>query len=278
MQGHNLKSQTLSVFSFTCGRAKLWFCALGFSLLVVSLTGCAVLDMIQLGSPEGHPSGEEIFAAYDQIELNESTAADVLAVINIPEYELLSQSKSVIASIGEKKKGYKRWLKMTAFDEDGLTVKRKYLLVEDEKPKFLFVEPWAYLKFDCQMVLSDEVLDQPYANENARRIAILRETQETIRSDIDQVTSDNKMIAVSGMLINQTIETVLVKLDTSPAEAARLAEPGGLQFSHISYDKGKIRMTRDGNILTLKIWLGSAVKRKVSFKKQESFEPQKDSN
>jgi len=273
MREHNLESQILSGFS-----SKFWFCALSFSLLAVFLTGCATLNIIQLASPEGPPSGEDIFAAYDQIELNESTAADVLAVINIPEYELLSQSKSVIASIGEKKKGYKMWLKMTAFDEDGLTVKRKYLLVEDERPKFLFVEPWAYLKLDCQMALNDEIIDQPYANENARRIEILKETQQIIRGDIDQVTSDNKMISVCGMLINQAIETVLVKLDASPAEAVHLAEPGGLQFSHISYDKGKIRMTRDGNIVTLKIWLGSAVKRKVSFKKQESFEGSKDSN
>ena len=94
------------------------------------------------------------------------------------EYELLSQSKSVIGSVGQKKSGYKMWMKMVSFDEDELTAKRKYVLIEDEKPKALFVEPWASFKFNCQMVLDAEVLDEPYSNENARRIAILIKAQE----------------------------------------------------------------------------------------------------
>jgi hypothetical protein len=269
MQNHNAKSQPFSASSL-----KLWFYALSFSLLIFSLCGCsASLDVTDFLWPSGLPSEDDITAVYNQIELKTSTSADVLSIINIPEEELLSQSKSVVASMGQKKKGFKTWLKMAAFNEDDLTVRRKYVLIEDEKPKQLFVEPWAKLKFDCQMVLEEEILNEPYANDNAKQIAILEHAQKNIRGDIDLVYLDNKMIQVSGMLINQAIETVLVKLTTSPAAATRLKEPKGLQFDHISYDKGRIRMTLEEDIVSLRIWLGSALKRKLSFEKPDRFEP-----
>lgn len=269
MQNHNAKTQIFSILNF-----KLWFYALGFALLVLSLYGCsASLDVGELLWPSGTPTDDDIVAVYDQIELKASTSADVLSVINIPEEELLSQSKSVVASIGQKKKGFKMWLKMAAFNEDDLTVRRKYVLIEDEKPKQLFVEPWAKLKFDCQMALEEEILNEPFANDNAKQIAILEYVQKTTSEDIDLIYLDNKMVKVSGMLINQAIETVLVKLASSPAGATRLKEPKGFEFNHISYDKGKIRMTLEEDIVSVRIWLGSALKRKVSFEKPDQFEP-----
>ena len=86
-------------------------------------------------TPEGKPSEKEAFQSYYQTELKTSTTADVLVMINLPKYETLSQSTSVIASAGEKKKGYKTWMKMVAFDENKLTAERKYLFMIDEKPK-----------------------------------------------------------------------------------------------------------------------------------------------
>ncbi|MHC4115101.1 MAG: hypothetical protein ACYSSL_07265, partial [Planctomycetota bacterium] len=102
---------------------------------------------------------------------------------------------------------------MVAFDEDGLTAKRKYLFIEDERPKILFVEPWECAKFDCEMVLEREVLDKPYSNDNSRRIAILKQILENFRSDMREVRLDNKNLDVLGMMANQAFETVLVKLD-----------------------------------------------------------------
>ena len=241
----------------------------GLSAGVVSLCGCVAVDTGEFLAPAGDPNETFINRAYDQTQLNQSTSADVLAVIHMPEYELLSQSKSVIASQGEKKRGHTVWFNMVAFDENNQTAKRKYRFIEDERPKRLFVEPWESVRFDCEMVLAGEVLDKPYANENARRIAIYDWVMENFRQDIDEVGLDNKKLKISGMMVNQTLETFKVQLDASPALAARLSEPLGVEFNHINMDKGKIQMLSIDDTVAIKIRLGSPIKR---WKKIESID------
>jgi len=258
MQNQKLK---LKISNF-----ELWFLIFSFQLLVIfALCGCAVKEFL---TPEGPPYNVEIAQSYYQTKLNISSSADVLATIHKPEYEMLSQSKSIVASLGQKKKGYKVWLKMVAFDENELTAKRKYLFIEDERPKVLFVEPWGSVIFNCEMVLEKEVLDKPYANENARRIAILKQVLTNVRSDVKQLSLDNKTLDVCGMVINQALEAVLVKLNTSPVLASKLSEESGVEFSHMSFKKGKIQMLIEDDIVTVEIALGSLVKKyKVSFEK-----------
>ncbi|MHC4604369.1 MAG: hypothetical protein ACYS6W_13675, partial [Planctomycetota bacterium] len=226
---------------------------LGLCLLVFGLCGCAIVEYFK---PEGPPYDEELSQRYNRTKLKESSSADVLTAIHMPEYELLSQSTSVIASSGQKKKGHKIWFNMVAFDENELTAKRKYLSIVDDRPNIL-EEPRKYFSFDCEKVLESEVLEEPYANENTRRIAILKQVLANVRKDIGEVSSDNKMLAVSGMLINQALETVLVKLDSSPVLATKLSEPGGVDFSHINLGRGKIQMLVEDDIVTVKMRLGS---------------------
>jgi hypothetical protein len=203
--------------------------------------------------PLVHPYDEELPISYYQTKLKESNSADVLTTIYRPEYELLSQSKSVIASFGQKKKGHKLWLNTVAFDENELTAKRKCFFLVDEKAKSLFVLPSRRLDFDIETVLEKEVLDEPYANENARRIAILRDVLENIRRDIDEVSPDNKMIGICGGLINQTLTTVLQRLDESPVLASKLSEAKGFGFDHITLGEGNIVMNVTDDIVEVKV-------------------------
>ena len=187
-------------------------------------------------------------------KLKKSTSADVLMQIHSPKHELLSQSTSVIASQGSTKKGHKIWFNMVSFDEDHIKAQRKYVTVVDERPKFLGVEPWEGLAFDCKVVLAADILDEPYSNDNARRIAILKNILENFRSDVREVAMDNKGIEVCAAMVNQALETVIVRLDAipaTPADAVRLSEAKGLQFEHISLDKGRIRLTIDDDIATV---------------------------
>ena len=222
------------------------------------LAGCQVVEFIK---PAGPPSNQEIYDVYSQITLEQSTSADVILLFAKPENGLISQSKSIIAQAGQKKKGYKSWFNMASFDENSLIVNRKYVFIVDERPKQLFVEPWEGVFFDCRIVLPKEVLDEPYANDNARRIAILKHVGDITRTDTDEVGADNKVIATDGMMVGQAIDTATVKLDTSPALAARLTEPEGFEFEHISFDKGRLRLTVDGDVATVKIQLGSYAKK-----------------
>ncbi len=207
--------------------------------------------------PEGPPYDKELSASYRQTKLKESSSADVLATIHRPAYELLSQSKSVVASLGQKKKGHKIWFNMVAFDENKLAARRKYFFVVDEKAKGFLILPKRRLIFDSEMILETEVLDKPYANENARRIAILRQVLENIRRDIDELARDNKMLGICGMLINQTLNTVLQKLDESPVLASKLSDADGLGFDHITLGKGSIGMGITNDIAKVKVRVSS---------------------
>jgi len=250
---------------------KLWALLLccGLSVCTVNISGCVLMDTVEFLTPAGDPNDTDIQRAYETIELNQSTSSEVLGVIHIPQYELLSQSTSVIATQGEKKRGHKVWFNMVAFDENEQTAKRKYRFVEDERPKRLFVEPWESVRFDCAMVLDADVLAEPYANQNAEKAAIYNWVLEKFREDIDQLGADNKKLSISGMMVNQAFETLRVKLDASPALAAKLGDPLGAEFDHINLDKGRIRMLVEGNIVKVKMVLGSPLKR---WEKIESIE------
>ena len=265
---------TKNSWKYEIYRFKSRFLVFIFAIFAVSsLSGCAVFDVKELLTPEKKPSDEQVYAVYNQIELRNSDSADVLATIPLSEVELLSQSKSVVASAGQKKKGYKSWFNMVAFDENELTVTRKYIFMVDEKPKVLFVEPWTYAKFDCEMVLDSKILDEPYANDNARKIAILEQVLKNFQKDMSEVSPDNKVLATSGMVINQAIRTVLVKLEPSPALASRLSDETGLGFRHPSLDKGRIQMDIVNDVVTVKVRMGSAVKKfKVSLQKDVDVE------
>jgi len=209
--------------------------------------------------PEGPPSDLELHENYDRIALKTGNSAYVLAMIQKSKDELLSRSTSVIASQGQKKKGRKLWFTMVAFDENGLAARRKYLFIVNDRPN-LMEEPKKDLSFDCEVVMESEVPDKPYANENARRIATLRQVQEKLRKDTDQVGSDNKMLDICGMLTHQALEAVLVELDSSPAMASGLSTPGGVDFSHVNLGRGKIQMLSELDIIKIKMRLGKPVK------------------
>ena len=228
-------------------------------------SGCSV---VQRFKPEGPPYDWELRLGYDQTVLELSRAADVLSTIHLPEYELLSQSQSVVATAGEKKKGHKNWLKMVAFDENTLTAQRKYLLIVDDSLS-LMDDPKKYLSIDCEMVLRSQVLSEPYANENARRIAILRRVKENALKDRLEIGADNRLVNIGAMLINQALEAALVELDSSPAMASKLHELAGVGFSHVSFSKGRIQMLVQGDLVKVRMRLGSAVK---GFEKPEELE------
>jgi len=207
---------------------------------------------------EKPPYDQELSAGYEQTTLKASTSADVLAVIHKPQYgELLSQSKSVIASQGQKKQGHQLWFNMVAFNEDTLAAMRKYFFTVDEKGRAFLVGPRRSLIFESEMVLQQDVLDKPYTDENSRQIAILEQVLNSTRKDIAEVALDNKALDICGMLINQTLQTVLQKMDDSPALASKLDDANGFNFDHITLGKGNIRMNVADDIVSAKVKLGS---------------------
>lgn len=225
----------------------------------LGLSGCAIRALKFL-RPKELPDYEQLSTSYYLTKLKESNSADVLVVIQGSEDELLSQSRSVVASLGRKKKDRRIWFNMVAFDENEFTARRKYFFfVVDERPKFLSISPLRGLVFDSEMVLEREILNEPYANENARRVAMLRQVLNNVRKDVDELAQDNKLLDICGMLINQTLETILRKLDGSPVMASKLSDAEGVEFDHITLGKGSIWMGVTDDIVEVEVELGPLV-------------------
>lgn len=236
-------------------------------LFCVCFCGCGIEEVLERRWPESKPYTNTLPQAYNRIDLKETHSAQVLAFIkrDKPDIELLSQSESVIASFGEKKNTKQLWINMVAFNEEDFSATRKYFLAVDEKPWHLFAEGQK-LRFDTEMVFSQEQLTEPHTNENARRIAILQQILELFRSDILQISQDSRVLDSAAMMTNQTIERLLYIFDRSPARAAWLDRLDGLDFDHPTLGWGKVRMVFDKDIVKLKIKIGRVAR---NFSKQK---------
>jgi len=237
-------------------------------ILSFGLYGCSVGQYFQ----RQELSVERLSVSYYQTKLKTSSSLDVLRMIRASESELgprfagthlLGQSDTAIASMGQSKDGYKTWFTIVAFDENNMTAKRKHFYLVDEKAvvkptdiRHFQIVPKPGLMFDSEMILPAEVLDRPYVTREARQIAALKQVAEELRKDVDELSQDNQTLAVSGMLINQVFKTVLLELDRSPLLAENLSDKNGVQFNHSSFDKGRIYMTIEDSVVTVKIRLG----------------------
>lgn len=196
------------------------------------------------------------FENYDKIVVNQSSAASVLAAIGGPGNELLSQSRTVVASQGQRSWGNVFWVSIVAFDENELVAKRKYLILVDQTLRNVFLERRTGMALQSQMALDAEILAQPFANDNARRIEIVRQLSAKLSKDRAEVAADNEVIDTAAIMVNQALSAVLVKLDSSPVLAAKLSEPAGLEFEHISLGRGRARMVLSDDIAALNVNIG----------------------
>jgi len=215
----------------------------------------------------------KLSAPYDRITLKQSIIQNAVPTIQrlqkelepgFAEAELISHSENVVVSLGQSKDGYKSWFNMVTFQENELNAVRKYFFFVDDKSRSFQLSPSRGLRFDCEMVIGEEMLAEPGTAENARRIAMLRNVLDNFHKDIAELRDDteapdqeNKMLDICRMLINQAFEVVLLELDSSPVLATRLSQAGGVEFDHINFDKGKIQMVVGGNIVRVKIRLGA---------------------
>jgi len=225
--------------------------------VTVAMTCCIFVSACDIFTSYERYTGDSwLLDRYEQIVLRESSSAEVLSVIQ-QQGDFLSQSESVVAAWGDKRKGSMLWFSAVAFDEDLLTAKRKYSFVADERIKGYRLIPARKLRFDAQAVIDPKVLAEPYANENARRIAVLKQLLTDYSSDIVQLTPDSQVLDSGSMMAKRVINTVITRLEQNPAYAIKLDEDYGLDFDHIMFGKGRARLVIEGDIATLTIKVGT---------------------
>ncbi len=240
--------------------------------LATFAAGCS--SQSELGSkPERLTFEQQVSSPYDQIEIKKSLTLDALPTIQrtrgtpppaLAGTELLSRSANCVASVGQSKDGQRTWFNMIRFHEFRLNVIRKYFLLVDERSGRFRPGTRRGMKFDCEIVLEDAVLNKSYPSEYARQIAMLKYVLENLRRDAGELGADidapgqkNRILSVLTMLMNQTFEMILLKLDSSPLLTARLSGPDGATFDHINFDKGTVRMTVENDIIVVQIRFGS---------------------
>lgn len=229
-------------------------CAAGRWLIAVAAAAvCFVSSGCQLMVRDS-----KVFDRYYMTTLKFSSSADVLAHIQKEDSEFLSQSESVVASWGQKWSDAALWFNMVAFDEDELTAVRKYAFLGNEKAKGFYIVPAQSLRFDAQIVIDRAVLDEPYANENERRIAVLQNVLDVFSEDVNQLTFDSQTLMSASMMAKRALNTILVKLSQSPALAVTLPDLTGLDFRYPNLGKGRARMIINQDIVKLKIKVGTS--------------------
>lgn len=247
--------------------------AAGLLFSIFLLAGCSSVFSPNKAKSRRALEQQELSEPYEQITLVNSLTLDAIPKIkrsqgkagSLPaETETVSHSDRVVASLGQSRGGYSTWFNMVTFHEFRLNVIRKYFFAVEDKAGGLFTGARRGLRFDCQMVLGKEVLEKSYASENERRIAVLRYVRNAVHEDIQELGGDvdvpgqyNKKLDVCGMLINQTLELILVKLDSSPVLAEKLNGAGGLDLEHINFGRGAVHMVVSHDIVALKARFGA---------------------
>jgi len=208
-----------------------------------------------------------VFEKYDGTILRQSTSAQVLSSICDPLFEYLSQSESVAASWNERDKGRTHWFNMVAFDEESLLAVRKYGFSCVEQRLGPNAPPRPKVRLDAELVLDEQVLNAAYPTQNARFIAVLKEVQKQFNNDALQVTADSGTLQSSAMMVSQLFQSVLIKLEQSPALASHLSWLEGLEFEHPTLGPSRIRMLILNDIVKIKIKASPAWFRKIPFEK-----------
>ncbi len=225
--------------------------------LTVAVGCCIVFAGCDLfTSYERYRGDRWLLDRYNRIILKQSSSAEVLSVIQ-QKNDFLSQSESVVAAWSDKRKGSMLCFSAVAFDEELLTAKRKYSFMADERIKGYWTVPAQKLRFDAEVVIDPKVLAEPYANENAKRIAILKQLLKDYNADLIQLTADSQTLMSGSMMARRAVNTVITKLDQNPAYAIKLDKPNGLDFDHIILGKARVCLIITDDIAALTIKVGT---------------------
>jgi hypothetical protein len=181
----------------------------------------------------------------------------VLAMVQDPTTELLSQSDSVVAAWGvEGKKDRTHWFNMVAFDEDQMNAVRKYGFIVEDHSQGWNRHPRPALRLDAAYVMDADILDAAYASNNEKMIEILKAAKRKFEDDARELTFDSQSYRNSTIMVQQAFGSVLYKLGHSPAYGVKLPLYEGMAFDHPTLGESRIRMVIEGDIVKIKIKCG----------------------
>ena len=240
-------------------------------LSILASSGCGGREYVSPKLPY-----TQLCIPYSATQIGRSTSLEVLNVARDKAYQfdsrqveqaLLTQGDTVIAYSGRSVDTRKTWLNLVAFDEYRMTARRKYFFCIDERAERapdggqrLLVPARQGIALDAEFVIDPEVVTTPYATEEAQRIAILQWLAGQFKRDLTTLVGDPKdpaqgseAILLSGAMVSQVFQGILVELDKSPGLAANLGAERGIPFPHMSLGEGRVRMIAQNQLAAVKI-------------------------
>jgi len=223
------------------------------------LVAVAVLCIVAVSGCNQVAQDTTTFNRYYMTSLKVSTSADIIPMIGA-KGELLTQGENAVASWGETREESMIWFNTVAFDDTTSKAVRKYAFVANPESKGFGCNAAQTMRFDAELVINPTVLSEPYANDNSKKIAILKSVLTDFNTDFTPLVKDGKILNSGSLMVNQLLKGLLTKLDASPALAANLPNITGMKFDHMTLGAGKTRMLIEGDIVKLKIMTGRVIK------------------
>ncbi len=235
----------------------------------ITISLLAVMTTLFVGCnhlPRGTaPDREYIFNRFNSIQLNESTANDVLAIIQDQSLdEKLAQDEQTIVSWGQDG-GAAIWLNAASFDEAGETVARKYAFVVDEDSpgwNLLHTANSKKMRVEFEFMLPPEFEESDITNESERRKTAINTALKLYIRDMSVVGQKSEHLSSASMLLRQLFNEMSYQLEKNPADFDQIESLSGVQFDHQTLGPARVRMlfNEDEYKVRLKIKVGKSVK------------------
>jgi hypothetical protein len=219
-----------------------------------TLTGCgwAVRGL----TPPERPNATELLATFDGTSLNQSTAGDVLSNVPYPTLQFVMQGQNTVGISGPKPTRNRTWLTVVSFGES-LAASGKYFSLINDKPQAFMYSRLLRARFDAEKIVTPEVLTKNYPDEESKNIAVLRDILDGFDAAAREVKLSDPRARSSSMAAHRLLNEILVRLKTAPIEASLLADLKGMPFDDATMGKGRLRMVIEGDIVKLKVIVGS---------------------
>ncbi len=190
-----------------------------------------------------------LMKSFQLIDVGSTDSATVMSLL--PQESLMHTEDAVSALT---KKGSQKELGVVRFQQTDSMVQRKnYLLMRAKLTVPPFSEQQFYLFIEA--LVPAEVLDAPYADEQARSLAILRYGHETLVKDGKDFSQDQDTLGLIGMA-RTALGVGIHEVTSRPREAYLLTSKQGFDFVHPVMGKSRMFLKADAekpNLYTLQL-------------------------
>ncbi len=233
-----------------------WALAAAGIFCAITLLGCGYFEEPKDRlSIEPGPWTADLPNNYYKVTINESTSVEVLAYLSRSEKEKASQTENAVVTFGDKKSGHQLWFALVMFDDQSAVARRKYFFHTDEKSYHINAEDQK-LYFDVVADLPEATAYQNYTSEDVRNIEIFQALHQQFKDDIRDLKGEHKNLESMSLMVYEVLNDLQYTFDASPTMVRELVDDDGIDYDHMNYDDGKVRMVVEDSVVKFRVLVG----------------------